>query len=112
MKNNIHYTYKAQCDLDEIWDYISFKLKNPTAAERVINRIMDNIDQLEEFLELGTPLSSIASTEHDYRFLVGGSYMIFYRAQGRDVYIDRVLYGRGDYMSVLFSDQPFEETTE
>ena len=29
-----------------------------------------------------------------------------------DVYIDRVLYGRSDYMSVLFKDLLREETTE
>ena len=38
--------------------------------------------------------------------------MVFYRAQGGDVYIDRVLYGRSDYMSVLFKDLLREETTE
>lgn len=38
--------------------------------------------------------------------------MVFYRVQGCDVYIDRVLYGRSDYMSVLFKDLLREETTE
>lgn len=38
--------------------------------------------------------------------------MVFYHVQGSDVYIDRVLYGRSDYMSVLFKDLLREETTE
>lgn len=38
--------------------------------------------------------------------------MVFYRVQGSDVYIDRVLYGRSDYMSVLFKDSLCEETIE
>ena len=59
------------------------------------------MDRLETFAELGAPLSSIANVEEDYRFLVSGSYMIFYRVMGSDVYVDRILYGRRDYLSVL-----------
>lgn len=67
---------------------------------------------MKDFAEMGTPLSSIADVGIDYRFLVSGNYMVFYRVQGSDVCIDRVLYGRSDYMSVLFKDLPHEETTE
>ena len=59
-----------------------------------------------------TPLSSIADVDSNYRFLVSGNDMVFYRVNGNDIYIDRVLYGRSDYMSVLFKDLLREETTE
>ena len=77
-----------------------------------MNRIMDDVDHLENHAELGALLSSIADVESDYRFLVTGSYLIFYRVQGSDVYVDRVLYGRRDYLRILFGDTPDEETTE
>ncbi len=112
MKNKIHYSPESRRDLDDIWDYIVSELQNRSAAERVINRIIDAVDPLKNFAEMGTPLSSIADIETDYRFLVSGNYMVFYRVQGNDVYIDRVLYGRSDYMSVLFKDLLREETTE
>ena len=73
---------------------------------------MDAVDQLKSFTEMGTPLSSIADVRTDYRFIVSGNYMMFYRVQGNDVYIDRVLYGRSDYMSVLFKDLLREEASE
>ena len=98
--------------MDDIWDYIVLELQNRSAAERVIDRIMDVVDPLKKFAEMGTPLSSIADVGTDYRFLVSGNYMVFYHVQGSDVYIDRVLYGRSDYMSVLFKDLLHEETTE
>ena len=98
--------------MDDIWDYIVSELQNRSAAERVIDRIMDAVDQLQNFAEMGTPLSSIADVGTDYRFLVSGNYMVFYRVQGSDVYIDRVLYGRSDFMSILFKDLLREETTE
>ena len=112
MKNKIHYSPESRRDLDDIWDYIVSELQNRSAAERVINRIIDAVDPLKNFAEMGTPLSSIADIGTDYRFLVSGNYMVFYRVQGNDVYIDRVLYGRSDYMSVLFEDLLREETTE
>lgn len=63
--------------MDDIWDYIVSDLQNRSAAERVIDRIMDAVDQLKNFAEMGTPLSSIADVGTDYRFLVSGSYMVF-----------------------------------
>ena len=112
MKNKIHYSSESRRDLGDIWDYIVSVLQNRSAAERVIDRIMDAVDPLKNFAEMGTPLSSIADIGTDYRFLVSGNYMVFYRVQGNDVYIDRVLYGRSDYMSVLFKDLLREETAE
>lgn len=112
MKNKIYYSPESRRDLDDIWDYIVSELQNRSAAERVINRIIDAVDPLKNFAEMGTPLSSIADIGTDYRFLVSGNYMVFYRVQGNDIYIDRVLYGRSDYMSVLFKDLLREETTE
>ena len=112
MKNKIHYSPESRRDLDDIWDYIVSKLQNRSAAERVIDRIIDAVDPLKNFAEMGAPLSSIADIGTDYRFLVSGNYMVFYRVQDSDVYIDRVLYGRSDYMSVLFKDLLREETTE
>ena len=112
MKNKIHYSSESRRDLDDIWDYIVSVLQNRSAAERVIDRIMDAVDPLKNFAEMGTPLSSIADIGTDYRFLVSGNYMVFYRVQGNDVYIDRVLYGRSDYMRVLFKDLLRAETAE
>ena len=104
MKNRIHYSPESRRDLDDIWDYIVSELQNRSAAEHVINHIMDAVDQLKNFAEMGTPLSSIADVGTDYRFLVSGNYMVFYRANGNDIYIDRVLYGRRDYLRILFTD--------
>ena len=111
-KYNVHYTAESRRDLDEIWDYIGSDLQNVSAAERIVSRIMDDVDRLESHAEMGALLSSIADVESDYRFLVTGSYLTFYRAHGSDVYVDRVLYGRRDYLRILFGDTQDEETAE
>ena len=104
MKNKIHYAVEARRDLDDIWDYIVTDLCNASAAERVFNDILDVVEQLENFSEMGALLASIANVDSDYRFIVSGNYLIFYRVSGMDVYVDRILYGRRDYLRILFGD--------
>ena len=104
MKNKIHYSVGARRDLDDIWDYIVTDLCNASAAERVVNDILDVVEQLENFSEMGALLASIANVDSDYRFIVSGNYLIFYRVSGMDVYVDRILYGRRDYLRILFGD--------
>jgi plasmid stabilization system protein ParE len=60
---------------------------------------------------MGPSLSSITEVESDYRFLVCGNYLTFYRVKGKDVYIDRILYGRRDYLRILFGG-PSEKPTK
>ena len=83
---------------------------NPTAAQRMVNRIMDAVDQLELCSGLGPPLSSITDTDTDYCYLVTGNYMTFYRVFGNDVCVDRILYGRRDYLGILLGEVPDEES--
>ena len=112
MKNKIVYTDEARCDLDSIWDYIALDLQNQQAAERLVNKIMDRVDQLEDFAESGMLLSSISEVIGEERFLVCENYLIFYHTGKSVVTVDRVLYGRRDYLSVLFDrtrEEPLEE---
>ena len=49
-------------------------------------------------------LSSIADVESGFRFLVTGSYLTFYQIENGGIYIDRILYGRRDYLRILFGN--------
>ena len=109
--NKICLSHEAQNDLAEIKCYISKELENPVAAISTIKRITQTIRLLQAHAEAGALLSSIADIDSIYRFLVSGNYMIFYRVNERNIYVDRILYGRRDYMRVLFGDRlrPDEE---
>lgn len=104
MTNKVFYTPMALRDIEEIAEYIAVELENPGAAKRIVLEIQDHIDSLEDFPYLGSLLSSIAQVNSDYRFLVTGSYLTFYRILGETVYIDRVLYGKRDYLRILFPE--------
>ena len=45
-----------------------------------------------------------------YRYLVCGSYMVFYHIHIEEVMVDRILYGRRDYLSILFGEELTEES--
>lgn len=109
MRSNIRYSKEALRDLDYIWDHIAHELQNPSAAKHTVDKIIDAVSRLEDFPEMGSPLSAVTVESGDYRFLVSGNYMIFYRPHGSDVYVDRVLYGRRDYLRILFGDISSEE---
>ena len=102
--NNLHLSDEAQADLVGIKSYITKELENPIAARATVRSITRDIRRLREHSLLGAALSSIADVESGYRFLVTGSYLTFYRVQGSDVYVDRVLHGRRDYLRVLFGE--------
>lgn len=110
--NNLHISSEAQNDLAEIKAYITEELENPDAALATVGKITKSMRILRTHARAGAPLSAIASTDSDYRFLVSGNYLIFYRVLGNDVYVDRVLYGRRDYMRVLFGDRQTTETDD
>jgi addiction module RelE/StbE family toxin len=102
----IRYSDAAKADLEQIGDYISEKLKSPVAALNTVNKIQDAVDKLEEFPFMGASMSSIVKADTDYRFLVSGNYLVFYHADSNNVYIDRILYGRRDYLQILFGALP------
>lgn len=110
MKNKLYYSPKALNDLDDIWEYIRTELKNPNAADNVVSKIMDTVDRLQDFAEIGAPLCTISDVETNYRFLISGVYMVFYRPDKNIVFIDRILYGRRDYLQILFPN--LQEETE
>lgn len=102
--NNLHLSPEAQNDLMDIKNYITEELKNPQAAIDTVNKITSSIRLLRDHGHIDAPLSSVAIIDSDYRFLVSGNYLVFYRANDNDIYIDRILYGRREYLRILFDE--------
>lgn len=103
MKYNVTYSTDAIRDLDEIWDYIANVLKNPVAAGNTVAGILDKADLLEEQPEIGTRLFFDNTLDSGYRYVIYNNYLAFYRVSDSTVYIDRVIYGKRDYMKLLFN---------
>lgn len=101
MKYKLHYSRQSKHDLEEVWNQIAIEYQNISSAAALVESIENDIDRLTDFPQLGPVLSSIADVESDYRFLLTGKYLTFYRVTGTDIYIDRIIYGRRDYLRIL-----------
>ena len=99
---SIEYSPQATSDLEQIGDYIEQDLMSPLSAFNTISSVQDSIDNLSVFPLMGVQLSSIADVDTDYRLLVCGNYLAFYRYDEDTVYIDRIIYGKRDYIAILF----------
>ena len=110
--NKLQVSKAAQYDLLEIKAYIANDLENRTAAVSTVKKITQKIRRLQEHPLVGAPISSVSNANSEERFLVSGKYLVFYHVIGKEVFIDRVLYGGRDYLKILFEDALKEETRE
>ena len=102
--NNLFLSEKAKNDLLETKTYIEEELQNPASAKETVNNIIKSLRILQDFAQAGALLSSVVNIESDYRFLVSGNYISFYRIYDDKIYVDRILYARRNYMQILFGD--------
>lgn len=82
-------TPRAQADLQTIGDYIAER--NPPAAKRLIGRFIQHWELLATQPRSGAERDDILP---GIRHKVTGIYVAFYRVEGEDVVILRVLHGR------------------
>lgn len=100
----ISFSPEAVDDLKEIKQYIKDELCNEQAAKNTVAKILKKVKMLSDFPESGSSLSAIIGFDTDYRYLICDNYLAFYRIENKNVLIVRVLYGRRNYMQILFGD--------
>ena len=103
MKFKIRVNPVAIADVQKIKTYIAED--NPQAAARMGNILYSRIEKLADFPEMGASLSSKIDIKTDYRYLVCGTYLIFYKIEGEFISVYRVLNGVRDYLSILFTEE-------
>lgn len=96
------YTPDAITDLEKIKAYISEELDSPQAAQKTVNRIAKTASRLKRFPYSGESLDEYVSVKTDYRRLISGNYLVFYRVAQDCVHIIRVIHGSRNYARILF----------
>lgn len=96
-------TPAALQDLKDIQSYIADDLSNPTAAVNTVKKIISTYKKLSDTPLMGTLLQQSIHLDIPFRFLVSGNYLIFYKVTD-NVEIHRIIYGRRDYIRILFND--------
>ena len=98
----LRYSPEAREDLQRASQYIAFELQNPKAAKDLVQRIMRDCSALKRFPEMGMRLSEKIERETPLRCLISGNHLAFYRIDGAEIYVTRILDGRTNYLHVLF----------
>ena len=101
---NIVFSPESIKDLEEVKAYIAEELCNGQAATKTVSQILKNIRRLSKFPESGSLLSSVVGFDTHYRFLMCGNYVAFYRLGENEVRVVRILYGRRNFMQILFGE--------
>ena len=104
MTYRLELTPKAVDDLNDIYHYITDDLQNLQAAVHTVESIIQKYELLADQPGIGTSLESVLHIPNKYRFLVSGNYLIFYTVDSSSVRIMRILYGKRDYIKILFDN--------
>ena len=93
----------AENDLRDIVRYISSQLNEPTTAQSMMRTIQEAISKLETTALAHLLVRDDRLAHLGYRPLVIKNYIAFYVAdeKKKSVVVDRVLYGRRDWQSIL-----------
>ena len=100
---NVEYLLSAVQDMVEIVTYIARELNNPSAAERIAERLAAAGESLRDFPYAQPAYTPLRPLKHEYRKLLVENYMMLYwmtEAEKR-VTIARVVYARRNYAKLL-----------
>lgn len=102
----IHVTDKADQDLGESFDYIDLPLKNPLAADVLVDTAEKKLAQLSTFPKRYPVVRDPFLANLGIRFVPVQSYLAFYQVDeaAQTVHILRFLYGKSSWESILKTD--------
>ena len=91
----------AQTDMESIFAYISEELKNPTAAVQLINDFERAFESVCAFPESCPPADNEYVNDKTLRKLIVNNYIAFFRIEGKEIQVVRVLYGMRNFQDLF-----------
>ncbi|MCD8005804.1 MAG: type II toxin-antitoxin system RelE/ParE family toxin [Oscillospiraceae bacterium] len=101
MNYRIHVTKKASKDVVEAADYIEFNLRNPTAADKLVDDFERKISTLSEFPDRNRIVDDPILKSWGIRFAMVNNYLAFYIIVDDIVHVVRFLYSRRNWAYIL-----------
>ena len=100
MTYKVKYSKVAIRDMDRMWAEVYEASKRPDTANRYIEDFLKKVGEKKDFPQSGTPLY-YEDGFTGYYYVVFKAYIAFYRVEGDSMLVDRVLFGKSDYMRTL-----------
>ena len=108
MTFQIRITSRAQADIEKAVEHIEVVLKNPQAADALIDAVEAEITSLSAMPERYALVDDDVLSSWGIRFVQIKNYLAFYRIHNTAgiVYIIRFLYKKSNWASILRHDTP------
>ena len=99
----IHITATAERDILRAADYIEFTLKNPTAADHLLDAATEQINSLADMPEKFCLVDDPVLASWEIRFIIVNNYLAFYTIdkEKQMVIVIRFLYQKSNWNSIL-----------
>ena len=103
MSYNIYITATAERDIFRAVDHIEFTLKNPTAADHLLDAVTEQINSLGDMPEKFRLVDDPVLASWEIRFVIVNNYLAFYTIDKRKqlVIVVRFLYQKSNWNSIL-----------
>lgn len=101
MNYHLHITSVAQRDISQAADYIEFVLKNPKAADDLLEETDQKINALLPFSQEHPIVEDKLLAAWGIRFTQIKNYLAFYVVEENQVTVIRFLYAKSDCISIL-----------
>ena len=100
MEYKVKLTDQFLDEFEEICDYISNKLKNMDASNRLREKVIYNILLLENFPKMCVEIEKVDRTERNYRRMIVNNYVILYTIDELEkvIYIAHIYYSGRNYL--------------
>ena len=100
MACSVQYSPAAIRDLRRVQEEVLEASRSSKLASRYVDELMDKVEARAEFPRLGKPLY-YEDGFMGYYSVTYKAYTAFYRIEGDDMLVDRILFARSDYMRRL-----------
>ena len=101
MSYHLHITSVAERDISQAADYIEFVLKNPKAADDLLEETDQKINALLPFPQEHPIVEDKLLAAWGIRFTQIKNYLAFYVVEENQVPVIRFLYAKSDWISIL-----------
>ena len=103
MSYQLHITSTAEHDIMRAVDYIEFTLKNPQAADNLLDAVTKQIGALSEFPQKFRIVDDPVLASWEIRFVIINNYLAFYTIdeEKQTVIIVRFLYQKSNWTAIL-----------
>ena len=100
----LEYLPNAHQDLINLVNYITYQLKNPIAADKLAEELIESAEKLTKMPYIHPLYFPIRPLKYEYRKLFVKNYIMFYRVEEQPiqrVIIARIIYAKSNYENRL-----------